>query len=110
MEVLDNIPVELDKDGVIQILRLGDKGEQIENMVQELIYVALNTARPKAMYTVSYVNNKNGDSLEIDGIKFTSRVLRANLDQVERVFPYIATCGQELGEVTVPSGDMLRAL
>ena len=66
MEVLDNIPVELDKEGVIQILRLGDKGEQIENMVQELIYVALNTARPKAMYTVSYVNNKNGDSLEID--------------------------------------------
>lgn len=110
MEVLDSIPVELDKDGVIQILRLGDKGEHIENMVQELIYDALNTARPKAIYTVSYVNNKNGDSLEIDGIKFTSRVLRANLDQVERVFPYIATCGQELDEVTVPSGDMLRAL
>ena len=109
MEVLDNIPVELDKEGVIQILRLGDKDEQIENMVQELIYDALNTARPKAIYTVSYVTNKNGDSLEIDGINFTSLVLRANLDQVERVFPYIATCGQELDEVTVPSGDMLRA-
>ena len=64
MEVLDSIPVELDKARVIQILRLGDKGEHIENMVQELTYVALNTARPKAIYTVSYVNNKNGDSTE----------------------------------------------
>lgn len=109
MEILNNIPVELDKDNIIKRLRLSDKGEQIENMVHELVETAVSIARPKAVYTVSYIDNKNGDSLEIDGIKFTSRVLRANLDKVERVFPYIATCGRELDEVTVPSGDMLEA-
>jgi len=72
-------------------------------------YTALTTARPKALYTVSYVNSKNGDSIEIDGMKFTSRVLRANLDQVERVFPYVVTYGREIGEATLPSGDMLKA-
>jgi len=109
MEVLDNIPVELERDKAIQALRLGHRDKQIKDIVQELIDVALNVARPKAIYTVSYVDNKNGDSLEIDGIEFTSRVLRANLDGVERVFPYIATCGRELGDLTIPTGDLLRA-
>ena len=109
MEVLDNFPVQLDKDEVIKKLRLGDKGKRIESMVQELVEIALNIAKPKAVYTMSYVDNKNGNSLEIGGTKFTSRVLRANLDEVGRVFPYIATCGRELAEVTVSSGEMLKA-
>ncbi|MFC2041583.1 vitamin B12 dependent-methionine synthase activation domain-containing protein [Chloroflexota bacterium] len=108
MEVLDNIPVRLDKDRVIKRLRLGQRGVQVEGMLKELVDVTVNVARPKALYTVSYVNNKNGASLEIDSIKFTSRVLRVNLDKVGRVFPYVATCGKELGDVTTPSGDMLR--
>jgi hypothetical protein len=32
----------------------------------------------------------------IDGIRFSSRVLRVNLDQAHRVFAYLATCGVEL--------------
>jgi hypothetical protein len=33
----------------------------------------------------------------IDGIAFTSRALAVNLAPVHRVFPYLATCGEELG-------------
>jgi hypothetical protein len=39
--------------------------------------------------------------------QFVSKVLRANLDQVERVFPYVATCGQELDSVSIADGDLL---
>jgi hypothetical protein len=67
-------------------------------------------AKPKALYEVAYVDNKNEDSLYIGDIRFTSRVLRVNLDAVERVFPYVATCGIELDEITVSSNDLFQNL
>ena len=83
-------------------------GKYIEKSVQELIEIVRPVAKPKAIYEVSYVDNKNGDSLYIDGVKFTSSVLRVNLDKVERVFPYVATCGRELDEIAVPSDDFMK--
>jgi hypothetical protein len=38
--------------------------------------------------------------------RFVSQVLRANLDEVERVFPYVATCGRELDSTPVADGDV----
>lgn len=109
MEILDSIPVNLEREKIIERLRLDHRGKQIVEMVQELTDVVVSTARPKAVYKVSYVDNRNGDSLDIDGITFSSRVLCANLNKVERVFPYIATCGTELDGVPLPSEDVLRA-
>ena len=40
--------------------------------------------------------------------RFVSRVLRANLDRVERVFPYVATCGRELDSAPPPDGDVFN--
>jgi hypothetical protein len=44
------------------------------------------------------VESKGDDHLMIEGIRFTSRVLRVNLDKVYRVFPFVASCGLELEE------------
>lgn len=109
MEILDNIPVNLERENIIKRLRLDHSGKQIVEMVQELIDVVVSTAQPKAVYKVSYVDNNNGDSLDIDGIRFSSRVLCANLNKVQRVFPYIATCGTEIDGVPLPSEDVLKA-
>lgn len=38
--------------------------------------------------------------------RFVSRVLRANLEEVERVFPYVATCGEELAAIPVADDDV----
>ena len=46
-----------------------------------------------------------GDSgLQQGRARFVSKVLRANLDEVGRVFPYVATCGRELDTIPV-DGD-----
>ena len=108
MEVLDSIPFTLDTKNVFKHLRLRKENKHTERVVQELIEIVHLVAKPKAVYEVSYVDNKNEDSLYIGGVKFTSRVLRVNLDKVERVFPYVATCGRELDEVTVPSDDFMK--
>jgi len=107
MEILDNIPFELNIDAVFAKLRVDKEGEYAGE-VQELVEIVTPIIRPKAIYDVSYIENKNHDKVDIGGITFTSRVLRVNLDEVERVFPYIATCGKELDEVGIPSDDFIK--
>jgi hypothetical protein len=38
--------------------------------------------------------------------RFVSKVLRANLEEVERVFPYVATCGPELDTIPLADDDI----
>ena len=109
MEVFDNIPVDLETSRVLKFMGMRSSNQQIERIVQELVEVARSVARPKAVYKVSYIDDKDGDTVTIDGVRFTGRVLRINLDQVERVFPYIATCGTELEEIAVASSDVMKS-
>ena len=109
MEVFNSIPVDLEPNKVLKFIRMRDSNQQVERMVQELVEVTRSIAKPKVVYKVSYVDDKDGDTVTIDGVRFTSRVLRINLDQVERVFPYIATCGTELEEVAIPSNDVMKS-
>ena len=109
MEVMADIPIKLDLEAVSKRMRLRNKNEGMLKSIRELLELAGSVARPKAVYEVSYVENKDGDSLEIGGIKFTSRVLRVNLDKVERVFPYVVTCGRELDEITIPSQEFMKS-
>jgi len=108
MEVLNSIPFRLDTEEVLKRLHLRKENKDMERIVQELLDIVHPVAKPKAIYKVSYVDNKNGDSLYIDGVRFTSRVLRVNLDKVGRVFPYMATCGQELDKIAVPADDYMK--
>jgi hypothetical protein len=53
-------------------------------------------ARPKAAYGLAGIDGKRDDGVTIEGVVFESRVLRVNLDEAQRVFPFMATCGVEL--------------
>ena len=108
MELLDNIPVSLELEKVLEGLHLRKVSKYVEGTMQDLIETVRPIAKPKAIYEVSYVDNKNEDSLYIGGVKFTSHVVRVNLDKVERVFPYVATCGKELDEIAIPPDDFMK--
>jgi len=108
MEVLISIPVRLELEEVLRLFNMRKISRDVEKDIQELIEVVRPIARPKAVYEVSYVDNKNKDSLDIGGVRFTSRLLRDNLDKVERVFPYVITCGRELDEIDIPSDEFMK--
>ena len=109
MKVLRNIPVSLGFRELLRRLHIREENKYVEKIARELLEVVRPIARPKAVYEVSYVDNKNQDSLDIGGIRFTSRVLRANLDKIQRVFPYVVTCGTELDKIAVPSRDFMKS-
>ena len=108
MEVLDNIPVTLDDEKVLKRLRIRQVNENIKKTVRELVEMVRLVARPRAVYEVAYIDSRDEDSLTIGGVKFTSHVLRVNLDKVGRVFPYVATCGRELDAITIPPGELMK--
>ena len=108
MEILSDIPVSLDTGKVLERMNIRKKSEDMEKGIQELIEVVLPIARPKVIYQVSYVDNKAEDSVEVDGVRFTSRVLRDNLGEVGRVFPFVATCGRELDEIDIPADKFMK--
>jgi hypothetical protein len=107
MEILDGVPIEFDRDALLAKLHIDKEGKNAED-IQDLIEAVAPAMKPKAIYEVSYIHYKNYDTVDIGGVIFVSRVLRVNLDKVQRVFPYIATCGRELDEIAIPSDDLLR--
>jgi hypothetical protein len=99
-----NIPYALDVDQLMSSLRITpgtDRAKEFEELAGEVREVA----KPKALYNVSFIDEKGEDTVTLDGITFTSRSLRKNLDSIERVFPYIATCGSEIDGIDAGRGD-----
>jgi hypothetical protein len=91
MNVLDDIPFRIDEPAFLRLTRL----ESLSDM-QGLLDRVLAAARPKAAYKVCYIGARGADTVQIEGQAFHSEVLAKNLEEVERVFPYVATCGTEL--------------
>jgi len=89
-EVLSDIPVKFDFEKTLKRLKINSK-TQVKQ--KELIRKLLS---------------KKDTGVDIGGVWFKSRVLRKNLDKVERVFPYIATIGKSLEEKATSTKDLLE--
>jgi hypothetical protein len=106
IEILKNIPIRLDPDEIGKDLHM--EGSEHQERIRDLV----NTARPLidavAACRTCYIDAKFADGVTIEGTRFKSRVLRRNLDQVERVFPYVITIGEALEMRAHSSGDLLE--
>jgi hypothetical protein len=123
MKILNDIPFEIDSDEVFETLHL-EAQHRYAGEVRALIDKAREIARPRAVYDVAFVEEREADAVVIVGesqpqssmrpaeelgrARFVSAVLRANLDEVERVFPYVVTCGQELDSISIGDNEMFR--
>jgi len=103
MNKIEQIPVSLDMEEVRSRLRAVD-WQQVQNLLE----VAKPLISAKAIYKACYVDEKLEDAVIINGIRFSSRVLRRNLDKVGRVFPYVVTIGARLEEKIKACTDLLE--
>jgi hypothetical protein len=105
--ILNNIPFHADLPAVQQKLRIKD-GSTPAKLLASLAIQAEAISRPKALYRLCFVEAPDGqEGITIDGVPFTSRLLRRNLAQAHGVFPYVATCGQELNRWMHTMDDLL---
>jgi hypothetical protein len=92
---LDTIPFIPDIPAMLTRLRIKE-GSANAAEFRGIVLQGAALAHPKAFYLEAYVTGRGEDWVEIEGLRFSSRVLRVNLEPVYRVFPFLATCGQEM--------------
>ena len=106
MEILKNISVNLSLDKVRKVLHM--KPDSDLSQVRNLVATVQQLIEPRVVYDVCYIEEKAEDSVIVGGLRLSSRVLRKNLDGVERIFPYVITLGSKLGEKQTACSDLLE--
>jgi hypothetical protein len=107
METVEKIPVILECDAVAERLHV-NPGRAGAVDIDTLLGQARSLIRLRAVYEVSYIGAKGEDTVEVGGATFHSRILRRNLDQAQKVFPFIMTAGPALEAAASASGDLLK--
>jgi len=104
MVVLNQIAFVGDLDALFEQVRVAPSsglGEQIRSLFDR----ASLAARPRAVFDECYIGARSEETVTVGGVTFTSRALSANLAGVERVFPFVATCGLEFDTVLEDDRD-----
>lgn len=105
--ILDRIPFMLDRNHLFKKLHIdpiSEDGTQLATMIKH----AEQIGRPRVLYTLSSINSLDEEFVIVDGVKLSSRVMQINFADINRVFPYVVTCGRELHEWAANIKDMLE--
>ncbi len=103
---LMDIPFHIDQDRLAEQLRIRAGSSYLKDLAR-LCSQALAIGRPKAYYRPAYIEARGDDYIVADGVRLSSRVLSVNLAEVNRVFVYVGTCGQELETWATAFDDLL---
>ena len=106
--VLDTIPFRNNFDSLVKQTRV-KKGTRYFDDLESLWREAQNFAEPKALYNQAFIETGGDDQVIVDGTPLKSRVLKVNLKNTHRVFPFVATCGTELDNWAKSLKDMLHS-
>ena len=101
------VSVKLDIEAAKNHLHWRDSQDAAGELV-ELVRLAESLIAPAVAYKIAYLDGRAADEVTIEGVTFSSRVLRQNLESVERVFPYVISIGPELERLAGACGDPLR--
>ncbi len=106
MPVLDDIAIDLDFDAVRRRLHL--KRDEDIHSARQVVESAQPLIEPRVLYQIAYIDEKLAEEVIIGGLRFSSKVLRKNLDQTGRVFPFVVTIGEKFGEKLETTADLLE--
>lgn len=76
----------------------GEMEEEDRVFLTQMLQEAGAVARPRAVYGVSVIGEKGEDYVVADEVRMESSLVRENLDSVNRIIPFVVTCGTELEE------------
>jgi len=106
MDVLADIPFELDGPALMKQASIPPDSADAWGF-EHLLDLARAVGCPKAAYRECSIETRGDETVRVEGVTFTSRALRMNLDQAQRVFAFVATCGAEMDRADRPQGDVL---
>ncbi|HSA96101.1 MAG TPA: vitamin B12 dependent methionine synthase [Acidobacteriota bacterium] len=105
--MIDPVPVTLETAKVANRLRFKPDRSGLDP-IDALVSLARSLIEPRAIFEAGYVGAMGENTVDIRGTRFVSPVLRQNLENVNKVFPYIITVGPELERAASAQGDLLN--
>jgi hypothetical protein len=106
--ILDHIPFQIDLPALLKEAHLKENSPLVADFTR-MAKQAQAAARPKVLYKVSLVELEGDQTVQLDRMRFSSRVLRVNLGNAHRVFPFLATCGSEMAAWAEAFDDLLES-
>ncbi len=106
-ELLTEVPFSVDLPKLMEELRLKE-GSRLADEIRAMAETACAKARPRVIYRACLIESRGEDFVVADGTHFQSRVLAVNVEKVHRLFPFVATCGQELEEWSLACEEGLK--
>jgi hypothetical protein len=83
--------------------------ERLDAIAREMEKKVREVAQPKAIFIASQLKCVSRDWVDIDGIRFESRILNKKLCDIKIVYPFIVTIGKELDELKAQPGEMWQS-
>lgn len=106
MEILRDLRTQIDLKAVRKFLRLNRPGDV--QRVRHLVDRAKPLIEPRAAFKLCYIDEKLPDTVVVEGLRLKSKVLRKNLNAVERIFPYVVSIGPGLEQACAEMSDPLE--
>jgi hypothetical protein len=106
MPVLDDIAIKLDFEAVRRRLHL--KRDEDIQFARQIVDSAQPLIEPAVLYKIAYIEEKLAEDVIVEGFRFSSQVLRKNLEKTGRVFPFVVTIGEKFGEKLEATDDLLE--
>jgi len=107
VEIILDVPFDITLEEVLKASQFRGKKPEIDKMINFLITKAYDFAKPKILFKEAYLNVIDEKTVEIERVIFQSRILKKNLENIGRVFPYIITAGRELEGITIPDKNII---
>ncbi|MFO7612005.1 MAG: vitamin B12 dependent-methionine synthase activation domain-containing protein [Clostridia bacterium] len=94
IKIIDDIKPKFNEAAMKNKLRITES-DDIE-LFDGMMEIVLEKARPKVAFCEAYITGRYDDGVEVNGRRFKCNLMKNNLADVNRVFPFTATCGREL--------------
>ena len=105
--VLDPLEYRIDLPSLLAKLRLKE-GSGHAAKVEALIREAEGVAHPRAIYHMAFIASRGDQHVVAEELRFKSRVLKVNLDNLHRFFAFVVTSGRELDSWANTKTDLLE--
>jgi hypothetical protein len=105
--VLDALEYRIDRPSMLARLRLKEgsgRAEKVEGLIRE----AEAVAHPRAIYRMAFIESRGDQHVVVEGLRFESRVLKVNLNNLHRFFAFVVTSGRELDAWANVKTDLLE--
>jgi hypothetical protein len=105
--VLDPLEYRIDRSSMLARLRLKEgsgRAEKVEGLIRE----AEAVAHPRAIYRMAFIESRGDQHVVVEGLRFESRVLKVNLNNLHRFFAFVVTSGRELDAWANVKTDLLE--